>query len=91
MARITEAFSGENCKYSTLKHFQVHVNLLYAFRRLGHGNIALDVFFKNAKMISDLSSYTRFFTKPPQNIWEELDEEVTSEMSREEHKNMKTQ
>lgn len=29
----------------------MQINLLYAFRRFGHGNIALDVFFKNAKMV----------------------------------------
>lgn len=76
---------------STLKQFQVQINLLYAFRRRGHGCIALDVFFKNARMVSVLSSYTRFFTKPPQNVWEELNEEVTLEMSREEYENMKMQ
>lgn len=48
-------------------------------------------FFKNAKMIDVFSPYTKFFTKPPRNIREELNEEVTLEMSREEHKNMKMQ
>lgn len=30
----------------------MQINLLYTFRRLGHGYIALDMFFKNAKMVS---------------------------------------
>lgn len=47
---LQRLFQEKNCKYSTLKQFQVQINLLYAFRRFGHGNIALDVFFKNAKM-----------------------------------------
>lgn len=71
----------------------MQINSLYAFRRLDHYNLALDVFFKNAEMIVFCHYHKLDYSqKHPKTLGKSfMKKDVVLKVSREEYKNMNMQ